>query len=75
MLAYKSNFLRGSTFQTLILTVLTSNSGAGFDISLGVELRCRLYEIFVSFQRTLTVIRHLISHLMLLVVTNCMFFP
>ena len=48
MLAYKSNFLRGSAFQILILTVLTSNSVADFDISLVVKLRCRLYEVSVS---------------------------
>jgi hypothetical protein len=56
MLAYKSNFLSGSAFEILILTVLTSNSVADFDISLDVKLRCRLYEISVSCQRALTVI-------------------
>ena len=74
MLAYKSNFLSGSAFQILILTVLTSNSVADFDISLDVKLRCRIYEISVSCQRALIVIRHLLFHLMLLVVTNCMLF-
>ena len=74
MLAYKSNFLRGSAFQILILTVLTSNSVADFDISLDVKLRCRLYEISASCQRALTVIRHLVFHLMFLVVTNYMLF-
>ena len=74
MLAYKSNFLRGSAFQIFILTVLTSNSIADFDISLVVKLRCRLYEVSVSCQRALRVIRHLIFHLMLLVVTNCVLF-
>jgi len=74
MLAYKSYFMRGSASQIFILTVLTSNSSADFDISLVVELRCRLNEISVSCQRALTVIRHLVFHLMLPVVANCMLF-
>jgi len=74
MSAYKSDFMRVSAFQIFILTVLTSNSSADFDISLVVKLRCRLYELSVSCQRALTVSRHIVFHLMFLVVANCMLF-
>jgi hypothetical protein len=47
VLVYKGNFLGGSAFQILILTVLISNSGADFDISLDMKLRCRLWDFCV----------------------------